>query len=602
MTFSLHDSVSTSPTNVFATWNVLDTTATVSDGNLKVMTGNVKTFSTIFLPKSAGKFYAEYYIESMGYPQFGIYNHDKGTRTLYQSTNQPNESILLKNVNTATTFQVSNGDIVSVLVDTTNETIQWFKNGGSTSSNASSSYTLDDLADNDYSFYMQHGSGAGTSTIRANFGQDHLFGGATLPSGAGSNTPDNGIGTFAFSVPSGAKALSKSNLPDPAIDPAVDDLPEDYFKAVTYTGQTVGDAMTAWDGTTGTVNVGFQPDLVWIKSRTAGNHSLIDSIRGATYGLHSDTTQAQWTDPTTLTALNSNGFSLGTHTVLNGSGNYIAWCFRAGGAPTADNTATSGAMTANSVSVDGSLQSSYTPSGSPTIYPKRMSIGAKQGFSIVKYVGAGTTNSRTIPHGLSSTPDLIIIKDLDGSNDWITWFKGFGAGSYLRLNTSDSKSTVSNAWGGSPTNNTFNVYQSGAHNTSGNDYIAYCWHSVPGYSKFDSYTGNGSATSGPFIFTGFKPALIWIKCTSDSTTTHTSWSIYDNAREPNNVMNKPLYANKSAAEGERGNGTTDATDIKIDFLSNGFRILTDKEELNDDGETYIFCCWAEMPQKFAVAR
>ena len=361
----------------------------------------------------------------------------------------------------------------------------------------------------------------------------------------------------------------------------MDDLAEDFFKCVGYVGN---------GGTTTISSLTFQPDFVWIKNRDSANHSnLFDSVRGVQKALYSGTTQAESTDSTTLTTFSSNGFAVSSNVGVNeNTKKHIAWCFRAGGAPTADNTATSGAMTSNSVSVDGSLQSSYTPSGSPTIYPTRMSVNTKAGFSIVKYVGAGTSNSRTIPHGLSDTPDLIIIKDLDGSNDWITWFQGFGADSYLRLNTSDSKSTVSNAWGGSPNSNTFNVYQSGAHNTSGRDYIAYCWHSVEGYSAFGSYTGNGSA-DGPFVYTGFKVAWLMARRTSTA-----DWVIFDNARNSFNPINGEIYANSSQGE--------DTSDNDVDFLSNGFKIRRAATNFNDNGTNHIYMAFAEMPFKYANAR
>jgi hypothetical protein len=152
-----------------------------------------------------------------------------------------------------------------------------------------------------------------------------------------------------------------------------------------------------------------------------------------------------------------------------------------------------------------------------------------------------------------------------------------------------------------PTSTFFSIGAYSAVNRDGDSIIAYCWHSVEGYSKFGSYTGNGS-TDGPFVYCGFRPAFVMIKCSSDTTTTHTSWAMYDNARDSSNVMNKVLYANKSINEGYRGDASTAATDIYIDFLSNGFKVRSTKEEVNDDGETYIFMAFAEQPFKYANAR
>ena len=244
MAFSNHDLVFDSPTNNFATWNKLDTTATLSDGNLKVVTGNVKTFSNIFLPKSDGKYYAEYYVESMGFPFLGVYNHDTGTHSVFYSTTQPNESIKIKSVNTANTFTVTNGDIVSVLVDTTNQTIQWFKNGGLTPSNATPSYTLDDLSYNDYSFYTLHSSGAGTSTLRINFGQDPTFGGVKIPTKV--YTDANGIGRFFYEPPTGALALCTANLAAATTAPTEYIVDETNQHLLTYNGNVTQSKFTPY--------------------------------------------------------------------------------------------------------------------------------------------------------------------------------------------------------------------------------------------------------------------------------------------------------------------------------------------------------------------
>ena len=116
------------------------------------------------------------------------------------------------------------------------------------------------------------------------------------------------------------------------------------------------------------------------------------------------------------------------------------------------------------------------------------------------------------------------------------------------------------------------------------DYIAYCWHEVEGFSKFGSYTGNGNA-DGPFIYTGFKPAWIMMKSTSDGDS-FADWSIFDNARSPTNEVNAQLRANLTNAE---------LTSNKIDMLSNGFKLRGTGTRINESGDTFIYMAFAEHP-------
>ncbi len=599
-----------SPTNNFATWNSLDTTATVSDGNLKVLTGNVNTYSSIFLPKSGGKFYVEYYVESMGYPQFGIYNHDTNTKTLYQSTNQTNESILIKNVNTANAFTYSSGDIISVLVDTTNETIQWFKNGGSTSSNTTSSYTLDDLADNDYSFFMYHASGAGTSTIRINFGQDATFAGVKSDS-AGPYTDANGIGKFYYQPPTGALALCTQNIPTPNMNHDVGNGPEDFFKCLTYSGT----------GSQQDITVGFKPDLVWAKSRTQTyGHMLYDTVRGQKH-LNSDTTDTEVSD-TQLTFHATDGFTVATgsgelNDATGAPNNFAAWCWRAGGAPSGATSATGSAKRINTIGTqdDTSCNALATAAASVgsnhIITPTLMSINQQTGFSIVKYIGGNASNGHTnansalgmqgIPHGLGKYAKFVLIKSLDTASGWVAFVPhptyGLGHNYHLRLDTTAAGSgnnwTGDNRQGISYIPDTDNVIYVGNDNMvskQDDNFIMYVFTDIEGYSAFGSYTGNGSATAGPFIYTGHKVAWLMVKRT-DSTN---SWIISDNARNTYNVVDKNLLAN--SADQDNTNGGF------FDFLSNGFKLRNADGGVNASGGTYIYMAFADQNFKYTTAR
>ena len=617
-----HDSVIDSPTNTFATLDPnIALASTLSDGNLHSSISGINhgCMANFTLPKT-GVWYTEFKFHSIpsGYAAVGMsiqgkigwnaggsvddaqsvtYNNVGGSGNFNDvGTAFSAQTVAAGQVNDVSTIAAATVSKVYALCwDADNNKIYLYD--GTDTSYAD--ITVNTLKPISFIFAQ---SSTGTYTISVNFGADRTFGGYPNSLASSSGYSDaNGIGDFYYdptSVVSGALALCTSNLPASSIDVASDDLPEDYFKAVTYTGD--GNA----SGKTITTNLAA--DFVWIKNRDAAiAHVLFDSVRGVNKVLQSNSTGAEYTDPNALSDFGSSSFSVASddNAVNESTKKYICWNWRAGGAPSGSNIyMKDGTGYTNSTSDKATV---FGSASNYTITPTSASIGVKQGTSVILYTG-NTTSGATVPHGLSKAPEFIILKGLD-QRGWNTYHLSYGAGKSINIaDTSAVNSTANSAYWDSTLPNTSVVTlgydATGSEQNDNVTYIMYCWHSVEGFSKFGSYTGNGSATAGPFVYTGFKPALVWIKCTSDATTTHTSWAIFDNAREPNNVMNKPLYANQSAAEGERGNGTTDATDIEIDFLSNGFRILTSKEELNDDDETYIFCCWAEMPQKYAVAR
>ena len=618
MAFSTHDIVPDSPTNNFATLNPLNAfEGTLSDGNLIVnQTGSAGKFFTSTLAVSKGKWYFEAKIKSWNVTNS---RHNIGiipvnTKNAYSADAIPNNIMygffLRKSTNNTThsssalesSGSVANDQIYQIAFDLDDNKFYVGKNGSWFNSSDPSNGTNS------------------VETIPTGYTWCAVTGAADTSSNSAHNNHfefDFGQLGFSYTPPTGFKALCTSNIQSSlAIDPAVDDLPEDYFKCVKYNGVSTG-------GGNFTVPVGFQSDLIWIKRRNNGNsHSLSDSVRGFDKWIIPDADVAERNNTSNnsgvsrISTVNSSGFTVhDNHNaevndgIAGSASQYISWNWKAGGGPTAD-YASSNDTTANGCFYkDGSaVTTSNAFSGSYTITPTRASIGTKQGFSIVKYTG-NQTSGATFPHGLNKAPEFVIIKNLNDSvsSKWAVFHKDSIASGVIYLDdaaaSASGDTNVFNSLNASTisTNNIITLGDYNGSNGSSDNHIMYAFTSIEGYSAFGSYTGNGS-TDGPFIYTGFKPALVLIKCISDATTTHTSWAMYDNAREPHNVMNKPLYANQSAAEGERGNGTTDATDIEIDFLSNGFRILTDKEELNDDDETYIFCCWSEMPQKYAVAR
>jgi len=612
-----------SPTNNFCTLNPLDNASVLSDGSL-VTTGNNTwrgTNSTFKLP-STGKWYFESSTSVISQRTVLGFTTDSLSKTStwqvtvgfvgltvdQSSVNAQDNQSSYTNLWTKTTGSFGIQMVLQMCVDCATGNVwfgyngNWYDSTGSATGNpsAGTNPTATLTTPTDWCPAIQ--SYDTNNDLIINFGQDPTFAGNKSPT---TTYPDaNGIGAFYYQPPTGALALCTANLPD--FTPTVTgDTPQDYFKAVKYTGD---------GGTQSITGVGFQPDLVWVKNRTdATSHILSDVIRTAGKAISSESTAAEYNIPTDFQSFDADGFTVGYggSNITNGSGkNYVAWCWKAGGAPTADNTATSGAMTANSVSLNGTLQSNYTPAGSPTIYPKRMSINTDAGFSIVKY--NGNSGGGDVPHGLSQKPDMLIVRPLTAISSWIVWHKGLEELNFdfLYLDEPNSGGSLSNYWGSTGITNTkFGLYAEGTGaginytyaGTSPYPHIAYCWHSVEGYSKFGSYSGSYSDL--PYIYTGFKPAFVMIKCSSSDISGYASWIIYDNARDPYNQMNKVLYANKSVGEGYRGNGTSTYSALYLDFLSNGFKIRVSAGETNDSSEpTYIYAAFAEQPFKFSNAR
>jgi len=237
--------------------------------------------------------------------------------------------------------------------------------------------------------------------------------------------------------------------------------------------------------------------------------------------------------------------------------------------------------TLGSSNFDGAIQST-------------VKVNASAGFSIVKYTGTGS--STNIGHGLGVTPDVLIVKNREDSNGWNVYHIGLGGNTpaqnfVISLNSTAARTDQTSNWNDTaPTSSVFTVGTSNGSNGSNDDMIAYCFSEVAGYSKFGSYTGNGSS-DGTFVFTGFRPAWILIKGTSGSR----HWIMKDNKRNTFNVVNGTLLANSSTSEDT-------SSSFDIDFLSNGFKGKTSGSHVNASGVTYIFLAFAESPFKNARAR
>ena len=324
------------------------------------------------------------------------------------------------------------------------------------------------------------------------------------------------------------------------------DKPSDYFNPVLYTGNESTNAISG---------IGFQPDWVWLKAKDSGgvDHFLFDSVRGVQKNIHSNTTDAEVTTSNSLTAFGSDGFTLGSDAYVNGSGQpHISWNWKAGGTASSN---TDGTITSN------------------------VSANTTAGFSIVGWTGTGAT--ATVGHGLGTTPKLFIVKERSEARNWpIVTTAIDGSWDSLYLNITD-------AVGSSPQSadsSVFNFTSSNEFNASSQTYIAYAFAEVKGYSKMDSYVGNGNA-NGTFVYTGFKPAFVFMKNTADS---GGNWQLFDNKRNTYNQMNRRLFPSNSDAE------NTDANN-NIDFLSNGFKMRTSNGDTNSNGVTFIYYAVASSP-------
>jgi len=195
----------------------------------------------------------------------------------------------------------------------------------------------------------------------------------------------------------------------------------------------------------------------------------------------------------------------------------------------------------------------------------RVQVKPEAGISIVGYKGSGV--DQTVGHGLGVAPKLIFVKNRTTAADWPVYHASLPASNMLFLHLPNPAGAISAyAWGGvsSASSTTFTVIVGNTDrrnvNTLNDDYAAYCFAEVEGFSKIGSYTGNLSS-NGPFVYCGFRPKWIWLKSTVESS----NWLQWDTSRMTFNPMSS--YLQPSAVNLE----TTDAT-YSLDSLSNGFKI------------------------------
>lgn len=429
----------------------------------------------------------------------------------------------------------TNNDVIGVAIDVPNNTITFYKNGTS--------------------------QGAITNT----FPTTSVYAGSYFNTTSGSYYYNFGQRPFAQSVPSGYKAMVTTNLPDGTIVKG-----NKYMDATTYTGNGSSQTLTNTSS--------FKPDFIWVKNRSnTVSHCLVDSVRGASNNLASDLIDAENAGgnvPATYGTINSitaSGFGVlagsdPTYKSTNGNTQtYVGWQWQAGQGTTSSNTS-------------GSITST-------------VSVNATAGFSIVTYTGTGA--NATVGHGLGVAPKMMIIKQRTGTaRAWQVYHASLGAGGGLYLNQTNAYTVDASAFNNTaPTSTVFSLGSSIYPNQSGSAIVAYCFAEIAGFSKFGSYTGNGSA-DGTFIYTGFRPKYFMFKRT-DATS---AWTVIDSVRSPYNGSDSELAPNTSGAE-----ATYTATYLE-DLLSNGIKMRNTGAGANANGGNYIYAAFAENPFKNALAR
>ena len=433
----------------------------------------------------------------------------------------------------------------------------YYAGSGSVSDSSPATFTTNDVigvkwdADAGTLEFFKNNSSQGTiSSIPS----DYYSPAFTITSGSDAFDVNFGQRAFSYSAPTNHKPICTATLSTPTIADG-----GDYFNVKTWTGTGSSHAITGY---------GFSPDFAWIKSRSnTASHALVDIVRGNSNILRSDNNTAENTNNTSVwTSFDSDGFTLGADT-SNGWTNYNTWTYVGfawdAGSSTASNT--DGSITTN-------LRANQTA-----------------GFSIATYSYNNSLGSQTLGHGLGAIPDIVIRKDRNLGEDWSVYSKAMGFGKRAFLNTTAAFSGTSTFASASATT-TVNR----CNNMNSGNYVDLSFVSIPGFSSFGTYEGNGS-TDGPFVYTGFRPKFIIMKGASSGGSNY-NWAFVDTERGTGNVSNHTLAANLSNGESYFGSGANAfGANNKLDILSNGFKPRESATFHNTNGVTYLYMAWAENP-------
>jgi len=321
------------------------------------------------------------------------------------------------------------------------------------------------------------------------------------------------------------------------------DKSSDYFSTKLYDGTGSSLALTG---------VGHQPDMVWLKNRSSSaNHFIVDIVRGLTKEVRPNVDNMEATDDQLITAFGTDGFTVGTSGSGNTNGqNYVAWSWKAGAGQGSSNT-------------DGTINTTYT------------SVNTTAGTSIVKYTGTGS--NATVGHGLGVAPETVWVKKLSGGGNegFYIYHKSLTAANVLTFQSGGAAASGGVLFNSTdPTSSVFSVGTHASTNASGSTYIAYCFAPKTGFSRFGQYNGNSNA-NGPFVYTGFKPALVILK----NRNTSDNWNMQDDKREGYNPNNSRIFTNDTSAE--------NASSFRINLLSNGFKINNADGDVNSNSVVYM---------------
>ena len=547
-----NDCVEDTPTNNFPTLNPTDSEGNApSDGSLRGGTAGTSgwrhTRSTVPLP-STGKWYWEYkvpttatdgsngWMTGIAYSNLGFtqdINSDStglyGRQTRGKYNNSSSDPVTDNHFSTP-----SDNDIFQFAYDADSQTLFTGRNNtwelsANPSTGANPNWT--GVASGGFPMAGSYGS---NRYVIINFGQQE----------------------FSYTPPTGYASLSGHNRATANAAGVVN--PQRHFETILYTGNNTSAARTIDD-------LEFAPDLVWQKRRNGTNwQTWHDTVRGATKTLYSNSNSQEATNNQYgyISSFNKDGFTWSPGSTNNSDGNessgtFVSWCWRAGGAAVSNS--------------DGSITTS-------------ISANQEAGFSIVTYTGTGS--AATIGHGLGKAPKVVLTKLRDTTTQ--DWFFMPGEitsdrGKYIKFNAQDAIASDTNVYPNTATTSTvYSIGTDNAVNGSGSKYVSYCWSEIPGYSKFGTYTGNGSS-DGPFVHLGFKPAWFLVRGTHGDI-----WYVYDNKRNTFNVVDKELNPNRDQ---------TEATFTTVDFLSNGFKIRTSNSSFNYNNYTYMYMTFAERPSK-----
>ena len=551
----------------YCIWNDNNNSAgTISRGGLYWVSGSPGNVTgTIGMPLNSGKYYWEYTLA--GGSASGVYGI--GTGSVAKQTAlanlagagikiygySPNGSKYENDSATSYGPTMAVGDTLSVLFDSYTRELVFWMNGVS----QGLAYTVAVPNGKDY-VPMLHGNnnGSGPAQVRGNWGQK----------------------PFKYKPPEGYKTLNTKNLPVSIT------RSDQYVGIVTYTGNSATRNITG---------LNFQPDLVWIKDRDAAyNYVLQDSVRGAgsTTKLASNLQSIQGAGDNAIewsgfvSSFNKEGFTVDKSgsgaidwaNVNKSSDKYVAWCWKAGG-------------NKNTFNVDDVGYSSWAATGisGGDITPSGASINTKAGFSIIKWI-ATTESTPNIPHGLGKLPKFWLIKNISGSSrDWIAYTTVVdGTLDFMHLNNQE---VIGNSSADAPTTTTFGTYGNDI-NTNGETLISYVWTEIPGYSKFGTFEGNGDSSGtnvtwdGPFVYTGFRPALVIIK----SVDSENNWNVQDDVRMSYNGKAGVVQQwDTTSSESTIGTGYSRS------YFADGFKITNSNHETNKPSETFLYAAWAKNP-------